>query len=276
MAIIIYFILIFILWMIGRNYRTGFHFRHASYTSFIVPAISLLIKRILKKDILRYGRNLMFLYGGKGNEKLFVVHWSMKVASFLLFLAFPIIYLTLDSPGIWEVIISYLMPILGFFLPDLDLVSKINIKKASIMMDYPVFCTDIAVMAGAGLEIFKAWEKATEKNSNSIFYIEVRRVILKTSTGMLFQDALKEFSANLSISEIHTFVTIVNQEIKSGSGGMAAKLRDCAKRSWKVRESLAKKKGEEAISRMVFPLAVGLIGILMILAAPAVIIMKGV
>ncbi len=276
MAIIIYFISIFILWIFGRKLGTGFYFKHSSYTSFVVPALVLPIKRILKKDILGFGRKLMFLYGAKGNENLFVIHWSMKIASFLLFSGFPVIYLTLDSPGIWATAISCMMPILGFFIPDLDLVSKINQKKASIMLDYPVFCTDIAVMAGAGLEIFNAWEQASEKKFRSIFYVEVRHVILKTSTGMLFQDALKEFSANLAISEIHTFVTIINQEIKSGSGGMAAKLRDCAKRSWKIRGDLAKKKGEEAISKMVFPLAVGLVGILMILAAPAVMIMKGV
>ena len=99
---------------------------------------------------------------------------------------------------------------------------------------------------------------------------------MKTSTGMLFQDALKEFSANLAISEIHTFVTIVNQEIKSGSGGMAAKLRDCAKRSWKIREDLAKKKGEEAIRKLKVFLILRMAGVLMILAAPAVMIMKGV
>ena len=276
MVIIIYFISIFTLWMFGRKCRTGFCFKHAAYSSFIVPALVLPIKRILKKDILRYGRKLMFLYGVKGNENLFIIHWSMKIASFLLFSAFPVIYLTLDSPGIWAVTISCMMPILGFFIPDLDLVSKINQKKAAILLDYPVFCTDIAVMAGSGLEIINAWEKATEKNSQSIFYTEVRHVILETSTGMLFQDALKEFSAKLAMSEIHTFVTIINQEIKSGSGGMAVKLRDCAKRSWKIRENLAKKKGEEAVSKMVFPLAVGLAGILMILAAPAVMIMKGV
>ena len=276
MAIIIYFASIFALWILGRNFGRGIHIKHASYSSFIVSALIPPINKILNKDILGYGQKLMFLYGVRGNENLFVMHWSMKIASFLLFSAFPVIFLTLDSPGVWAMIASCMIPILGFFLPDLDLESKINQKKASIMLDYPVFCTDLAVMAGAGLGIFKAWENASEKISRSIFYKEVRHVILKTSTGMLFQDALKEFSSNLAISEIHTFVTIVNQEIKSGSGGMAAKLRDCAQRSWKIREGIAKKKGEEAISKMVFPLVIGLAGILMILAAPAVMIMKGV
>ena len=276
MVIIIYFILIFILWMLGRKFGTGFHLKHASYSSFIVPALVIPIKRILKKDILSYGRKLMFLYGVTGNERLFVIHWSIKIASFLLFSAFPVIYLTLDSPGIWATIISCMMPILGFFIPDLDLMSKINQKKASIMLDYPVFCTELAVMTGAGLDITRAWKRAAEKKSRSTFYTEVNRVISKATTGMLFQDALKEFSANLAMSEIHTFVTIVNQEIKSGSGGMAVKLRDCAKRSWRLREDLAKKKGEEAVSKMVFPLAIGLAGILLILAAPAIMIMKGV
>lgn len=276
MAIIIYFILIIILYMSGRKYGKGFYCKHAVYSRFLVPVLAIIIKKIIKKDIMHHGRKLMFLYGFRGIEKLFVIHWSMKFASLIIFSAFPVIFLTIESPEFWVIVVSCMMPIMGFFIPDLDLRSKINQKRSSVMSDYPIFCTNLAVMTGAGLEITEAWKKATEKNTRRAFYIEVNRVIFKSTTGMPFQDSLKEFSANLTIPEIHTFVTIVNQEIKSGSGGMSLKLRECAKRSWKAREVLAKKKGEEAVSKMVFPLAIGLAGILMILAAPAVMIMKGV
>ena len=275
MAIGIYVFSIILLWIAGRRHGPQIRLKHAVYTSFLAASVSIPLKNILKKDVLGYGSQLMFLYGKKVHGDVYRIHWAVKISSFIIFAGFTIVYLSLASAGAIDFAISCLMPVLGFFLPDIDLKSKIKQKKSSILIDYPVFCTDLAVMNGAGLDLYEAWEMAAKRNSKNEFYKEARSVILKTSTGMLFRDALKDFSANLSMPEIHTFVTIVNQEIKSGSGGMASRLRDCAGRSWKIRESTAREKGEEAVSKLVFPLAVGFAGILLILAAPAVIIMKG-
>ncbi len=275
MAIIIYTVSLILLFIISICLGTKQSLKHAAYTSFLFPAVFMAAKRIIKKDLLNYGSKLMFLYGARGNESLYVTHWAIKFSSFILFAGFPVVHLSLATPGYIESMLSCAMPVLGFLLPDVDLSLKIKQKKERIMLAFPIFCTDLAVMSGAGLNITTAWEKAVEKDSSGEFYKEARFVLLKTMTGTLFCDALKVFSANLAMPEIHTFVTIVNQEIKSGSGGMAYKLKDCAKRSWNTRENIARKKGEEAVSKLVFPLAVGLAGILLVLAAPAVMIMKG-
>lgn len=275
MFIFAYVVLLITIWVLGRHKTVGLLLKHGSYTGVLLPGVLRITERIVNKDFLNYGARLMLLYGIRGNEKLYVIHWSIKVSSLIMFASFPVIFLSLAATELITAFLALMMPVMGFILPDLDLYSKIKKRKASIMEDYLIFCTDIAVMTGAGLDITKAWEKASEKKSASVFYKETRYVLLKTVTGNQFSDALKEFSSNLSLPEIHTFVTIVNQEIKSGSGGMAFKLRECAKRSWKIREDIARKKGEEAASKLVFPLAMGLVGILLILAAPAVMIMKG-
>jgi len=275
MAIIIYILSIILLWFAGKRHGKAIRLKHAAYTSFLTASIAIPMNRILKKDVLGYGSRLMFLYGKKVQEDIFIIHWAAQIASLILFASFTVVYLSIASAGYIELAISCMMPLVGFFLPDIDLIVKIKQKNSSILHDFPILCTDLAVMNGAGLGLYKAWEMAIKRKADSVLYKEARLVILKTTTGMLFRDALKDFSANLSIPEIHTFVTIVNQEIKSGSGGMASKLRECANKSWKVRESIARKKGEEAVSKLVFPLAVGLAGILLILAAPAVMIMKG-
>ena len=276
MAVFIYFIFIAVIWILGRRLGKPFALKHGKYAEWLIPGIYIVVKRVLKKDIFNYGSDLMFLYGAEVSDSLYIIHWALKIASVILFSVFPVTYISLTTTGYIPAAFSCLFPIVGFILPDMDLKAAIRQKRESIMRDYPVFCTDIAVMTGAGLEITKAWEKAVEKNRKSILYTEARKVILKNSTGVQFKDALKDFSAHLAMANIHTFVTIVNQEIKSGSGGMAVKLRECAWFSWKDREDTARKKGEEAVSKLVFPLVLGLAGILLILGAPAVMIMKGV
>lgn len=276
MTIILYLIFIAAVWVMGKRLGKPFPLKHGKYAGFIVPGIVFALIKILKKDIFNYGSDLMFLYGSQRGDSLYIIHWAVKIASLIIFMVFPLIYISIGTPDLMLTAFSCLFPIVGFILPDIDLKSCIRQKKESIMRDYPVFCTDIAVMAGAGLEITKAWEKVAQKSRKSLLYKEARQVTLKNSTGVLFKDALKDFSAHLAMANIHTFVTIINQEIKSGSGGMAAKLRECAELSWKNREDAARKKGEEAVSKLVFPLVLGLAGILLILGAPAVMIMKGV
>lgn len=272
----IYAAFLIIIWISGRNKIVGIPLKHGGYTKILLPGVLIFTEKLIRRDFLNYGARLMLLYGIRGNEKLYLIHWSIKISSLLMFSSFPFVFLSLDSFDSITTVFSLTLTAIGFILPDLDLYTKIKKRKASIMKDYIIFCTDIAIMTGAGLEITKAWERASERESATDFYKEARHVLLKTVTGTQFAEALKDFSSNLALSEIHTFVTIVNQEIKSGSGGMAFKLGECAKRSWKTREDIARKKGEEAASKLVFPLAMGLMGILLILAAPAVLIMKGV
>ena len=157
------------------------------------------MNRILKKDVLGYGSRLMFLYGKKVQEDIFIIHCAAQIASLILFASFTVVYLSIASAGYIELAISCMMPLVGFFLPDIDLIVKIKQKKSSILHDFPILCTDLAVMNGAGLGLYKAWEMAIKRKADSVLYKEARLIILKTTTGMLFRDALKDFSANLSI-----------------------------------------------------------------------------
>lgn len=275
MAVIIYSAAVIILLLISRRKGCIFVKRHGKYTSYILPAIVIPMKRILKKDCLGHGTLLMSLYGPGTSDDLLAAHWGMKVSSFILFSAFPIVYLTFADAGSAEILIASAFPFMGFFLPDMELKSKVSVKKKRIMADYPVFCTDMAVIAGAGMEVISAWKTAAGKKKNGELYKEARMAILRTETGMLFSDSLREFAAGLAVSEINTFVTIINQEIKAGSGKMDHKLSELAVLAWKEREDECREMGERAASKLVFPLAIGLAGILLILAAPAVIVMKG-
>lgn len=276
MILILYLIILATIWIIGKFSDEYINLKHASYTIPIARGLVPLSVVLVKKNHPDPMGRLLFLYGTRGNAGLYIHHFAAKAASCILFFIFPVVYFSFSTPGMIEVFLALALPAAGYMLPDLDLTAKVKVKKEEVLRGYMRFCTDLAVMSGAGLDITSAWEEAVKKDSHNDFVSEARRAVLRASTGMMFSDALKEMAANLSIPEVHTFVTLVNQEIKSGSGGMQAKLRECAVRSWNIREAEAKRKGEEAASKMVFPLAAGLMGILMILAAPAVMIMKGV
>ena len=275
MSMIIYFTAVLILYVLGEKYGDKNHLRHALYTQPLFKALHILIFSVKKTGVGRPGGKLMLLYGRDKEKNLYISHLASKVASGILFLIFPVVlgsYLTLEFP---EILVLYMMPIAGYFLPDIDLSAKIKQRKMEILFDFPIFCTELAVITGAGLSIMKAWEKAAGNSSESEFYREARLVCLKTETGTTFRKAIKEFSERIAFPEIHSFISVISQEIKSG-GGVTEKLRECAVISWRTREDNARKRGEEAEAKIIFPLALGLAGVIIVLSAPAVILLKGI
>lgn len=276
MAIIVYVILILTLLVMNGKYSTKHCLKHATYTKPIYFSVYALCSVVLKKTICGSGGRLFLLYGRNRGENLICMNWTVKISSAVMFAVFPVVYAAVVKAGIEETALTCLMPVLGFLLPDIDLKTKINKRKASILMDFPVFCTDLAIMVGSGLNIPEAWRKAANRKTRTEFYKEARFVVLKTETGVMFREALGEFSGRLALPEIFTFVSIINQSIKAGDENMTEMIRTCARRSWKIREDNARKKGEEASVKLVFPLVLGLMGIILILSAPAVILMKGI
>ncbi|MBN2558529.1 MAG: type II secretion system F family protein [Clostridia bacterium] len=218
----------------------------------------------------------MFLYGRKTSKNLFCLHISLKVASMIIFASFPVFYLSFSKATGMEAAMACAMPVAGLILPDVDLNARIKRRREEILIDFPAFCTELAIMSGSGLEIQEAWRRASRKDTDSEFYREARFTISRTETGAMFRESLQEFSARMAIPEIHTFVSILSQAIKTGGGSLVEMLRNCACQSWEQRCENARKRGEEASTKLVFPLALGLAGIIIILTAPALIIMKGI
>jgi tight adherence protein C len=69
---------------------------------------------------------------------------------------------------------------------------------------------------------------------------------------------------------------VVVQNLKKGNSEMVALLRIMSNDAWEMRRAAAKRLGEEASTKMIFPLVLMLVAILIIVAMPAVISLKNV
>jgi tight adherence protein C len=144
----------------------------------------------------------------------------------------------------------------------------------SILLDYPSFAMEFALLVNAGLTPQKSWMMASEKNNATEFYSEAGKVSLRCNTGSPFVDSLMAFSAGLAIPEINTFVSVVTQSVKNGGQDMTHMLKRHALQCWEKRRMEVRKKAEEAGAKLVFPLMLGLVGIIAILVFPAVYMIK--
>jgi Flp pilus assembly protein TadB len=100
--------------------------------------------------------------------------------------------------------------------------------------------------------------------------MELRQVVRDMKQGMAFVSALEALARRRPCQEIQTFVMLLSQNAKKGRGELARVLRGRARQGWETRKQLVRRQGEAAFIKMLFPMALMLIAILLIVTAPAV------
>lgn len=205
------------------------------------------------------------------------VLWSNKIANFLLGLV--IMGLILIAAGELDVTLGvFSLMILGlmFFLPDYELQEKLKKRQLKIKLDFPDFINKLALLINAGMTINRAWEKVimgTQKDSP--LYEELQRSLVQIKNGRNEIEVYEEFAKRCQISEITRFITVILQNKRKGHAELVAILRLQATESWEMRKNTAKKLGEEAATKLLFPMMLILLAIMIIVATPAVFAMKG-
>lgn len=210
-----------------------------------------------------------------GSKGQVIIENSTKLASLIMFLIIPIAVYTFSNPGGFELFICFAFSGAGYFLPNLDIKQKAMYKRESILRDFSVFCMDLAVLTKAGVGLERSWAKALNNREASEFYKEARLMIIRTEAGISLEQSIIAFARRLGVPEVYSFASVVSQAVKSGAAGTSDIIKDFAVQSWQNRCQKARENGEKASVKMVFPLAMGLAGIIVVVAFPAFAAMKG-
>ena len=100
-------------------------------------------------------------------------------------------------------------------------------------------------------------------------YNELRTVLADIRGGKSQITAFEDFAKD-EIPEITKFVSVVLQNLSKGSSEMIPILRLQATECWEMRKHAAKRLGEEASTKMLFPMLLMFVAIILIVATPAV------
>lgn len=220
------------------------------------------------------GEKLKLLYGHKHDEYL-RVHLAQKYA-LALALILPLGLVGLLGRGGWVFsVYAALLLLPVFYFADRELDRKIELKKRSILTELPTFLNTLSLLLGAGLTYNAAVEKAVaDADGKSPLYSELQHVLSAIRSGSTYGSAYKEFSRRCGIPEITRYASTVLQNINLGSADMAQVLSLLAQECWQKRKDIARKQGEEASSKLVFPMVMIFLAVSIIVLAPAIMAMS--
>lgn len=171
-----------------------------------------------------------------------------------------------------------LFSVLLFFVQDERLNKQLVMRKSQLLCDYPEIVSKMTLLLGAGMTIRGTIEKITEdyikskkKNHFRQRYVYDELVIIcrEMQSGVSERAAIDHWGKRCQLQCYTKFSTILQQNLKKGSEGLAALLSYEVSEAFEKRKSIAKKKGEEAGTKLLVPMLFMLLIVLVILMLPA-------
>jgi len=161
--------------------------------------------------------------------------------------------------------------LLGYFLPELWLRSKINKRQAEILKAMPDALDLLTICVGAGLGFDAAMHKVVEKWDNELAF-EFGRVLREVQLGKTRREALRDMADRVDIPEMTSFVAAIIQSEQLGVS-LGKVLQIQADNMRVKRRQRAEEAAQKAPVKMLFPLVFLVMpALFLVLLGPAVMI----
>lgn len=156
-----------------------------------------------------------------------------------------------------------------------DLKSKIEKRHQKISMDMPDLTNKIVILSGAGMTLRAAIEKISSELSNDRpLYEELSYAVRMMGTGATPEEAFDRFMMRCNMPQVRRFVSVILQNMHRGGNDVILALSEIGAEQWEERKNAARKFGEEASTKMLFPMMLMLLAVIMLTVAPAVMSMN--
>jgi hypothetical protein len=151
-------------------------------------------------------------------------------------------------------------------------------RREALMLDYPEMVSKFNVLIGAGMTIKQAWHIISaqyidkrEKSSvrESIAFEEMARTDREIQDGESERIAYQGFGERIGISSYRRLVRLLISNLQKGNRGLCEQLEQEAESAFGERRMLAKRLGEEAGTKLLFPMILMLGIVMVIVIVPA-------
>lgn len=157
---------------------------------------------------------------------------------------------------------------------------KRNFKKnreKQMKYDYSEIVAKFNLLIGAGMSVQKAWEKIVLdykskrklKTDYRYAYEEMLYTYFQIQSGLSVSKAYIEFANRCEIKEYRKLGNLLEQNIRKGNKGLLELLENEAQEAFEQRKNMARVLGEEAGTKLLFPMVMMLFVVMIIVMVPA-------
>jgi len=158
-----------------------------------------------------------------------------------------------------------------------DLHKKVRVREQNIMLELPELLNSIVLLVGAGETVQRAIIRCVESHrgdTNHPLYKELMTMTSEWEGGYSLQQAFENFSKRCAVQEVSVFTTTVLLNYRRGGADFVLSLRDLSRMLWDKRKALSRTRGEQASSKLVFPMVVIFLIVIVLVGTPAFLMLK--
>ncbi|MDR6882305.1 type II secretion system F family protein [Bacillus sp. 3255] len=171
------------------------------------------------------------------------------------------------------VLLSVMIP--AFMVRDLDV--RIRKKQQQMIMELPEVLSTIVLLVNAGETVNRAWIRCVEARphkAHTPLYRELAQAVHELEMNISFAKVMEDFSKRCALHEVSLFTSAILLNYKRGGSDFVMALQALSLDLWQRRKSVARTLGEEASSKLVFPMVLIFVVVMIIVATPALLMMK--
>lgn len=153
-----------------------------------------------------------------------------------------------------------------------DLIREGEKRKEEMLLSYPSFLTRLTLLAGTGMPIrmvFARMAKEAAKENAAPVYEEVLRACREMESGMTELQAYENFGRRCRLPQYKKCASLLSQNVRKGTGGLLEALNQEAVNAFEERKALARRKGEEAQTKLLLPMVMMLVVVMILVMVPA-------
>ncbi len=158
-----------------------------------------------------------------------------------------------------------------------ELHRQVEQRRTTMLMELPVLLSRLLVLVNAGENVRRALVRTAERRpaNKHPLYEELAAALVAMDRGENMNQAMEQFGRRCAVPEVKQFASMLLMNARRGGEAFVPALRDLTRQMWEKRKAAARTLGEQASSRLAFPLAVILLLIIVLVGAPAMMIMNG-
>lgn len=186
-----------------------------------------------------------------------------------------------DNTAVTLCFLGVLAGFAGYLLSDQQEKKRGLFREKQMQMDYPELVSKFTLLVSAGLTVRNAWEKLAQdyqakRQQGGEFryaYEEMKITMQELKNGIVEQDAYERFGRRTKVLAYMRFGSLLGQNVKKGSKGLMELLEREGQNAFEERKQTAKRLGEEAGTKLLFPMMLYLLIVLAIVMVPAMMTM---
>ncbi len=188
-----------------------------------------------------------------------------------------------ERNGLLFLLATPLICVALLFSKDRDLHKRVEEREEQMKMDYPELVSKLALLLGAGMTVQNAWVKTASdyakkklpEDKKRYAYEEMLLTMNELKNGVYQNEALESFGRRCRLPCYNRLATLLTQNLRSGSTNLAALLQKETAEAFEERKHMARRQGEKAGTKLLFPMMLLLMIVMVIIIVPSFISFMG-